>query len=294
MEAQDHLWPEYMYRAIGEIYYGGGNNHKYVERFARRSGGVDLDTLKRILNEGSGEDKLIAIYALGYAHAPHVQQLLAPLLQSSISLEREASAIALGRLKDERALPTLYSLLQAPFPDPDVAMDDDFLSMISTRMTIAAILGDWGKLSSTSVLRSALKAIWQWEQQRVANPLIHDELIVSPWQAYEYELSYALGQLGTFGALTGIPFSNSRERILRVFLALGYLQARQRYHDLFTQMSYRAVQEEVTKVLEDRFGLSETERDTCIKQFGSDYLWEGALESQPLDIDGAEEEWEED
>jgi hypothetical protein len=290
VETAEQKVPEYVYRALGEIYYGGGYDHRHIERFARRCGGVDIETLERVLRERAGEDKIIAIYALGYAHAPHVQQLLAPLLQSPISLEREASAIALGRLKDERALPALYSLLQAPFPDPDAAIDDEFLSMMSARMTIAAILGDWGKLSSTSVLRSALKAIWQWEQQRVANPLIHDELIVSPWQAYEYELSYALGQLGAFGALTGIPLSNSRERILMVFLALGHLQARQRYHDLFTQMSHRAVQEEVTKVLEDRFGLSETERDTCIKQFGSDYLWEGALERHPSPLDEAGEE----
>jgi hypothetical protein len=288
VEAQDHSWPEYIYQALGEIYYGGGYDHRHAERFARRCGGVDIETLERVLRERAGEDKIIAIYALGYAHAPHAQQLLAPLLQSPISLEREASAIALGRLKDERALPILYSLLQAPFPDPDAAMDDDFLSMISARMTIATMLGDWGKLSSTSVLRLALKAIWQWEQQRVANPLIHDELIVSPWQAYQHELAYALGQLGVYGALTDIAFSDSRRRILMIYIALGHLGEK---GDIFTKMTLdKTLQGEVAKALERLFGLSEAEQQVCLKYFGNDYFYEGALDRHPSPPDQMEEE----
>ncbi len=79
LEVDNHSWPEYVYQAFAILYYGGFNEQD-VEAFAARWGKLDLRTFERILQEGSGDDKVIAISALGYAHDPQALTLLAPLL----------------------------------------------------------------------------------------------------------------------------------------------------------------------------------------------------------------------
>ncbi len=155
----------------------------------------------------------------------------------------------------------------------------------SSRMTIASMLGNWGHLSSLPILRTALRATWEWEQRLLASLEDSNELtMLLPYQAYQYDVAYALGQLGAIGALTGIPFSASRQRILMIYLVLGSRHL-DKHLDLFDQLLLETTfKQEVAEGLKRLFGLSEAEQEDCIKHFGSDYFREGAVNTTPLHI----------
>ncbi len=225
METADQKLPDYVYRAFGLVHYGGGFQPA-IESFAHRWGGLDVSAFERAFREGAGNEKIIAIFALGSLKPPGVQEMLVPLLQSAVRLERWASAIALGWLHDERALPVLHTILQyealLPVMEP---LTDESMCYLSYRESIVSLLANWGNLSSIPILHAALKAAWGWELQLLANPPSYAEFNLVPfWQTYQYTLAYALGQLGVFGALTDISFSDSRRRILMIYIALGYLR----------------------------------------------------------------------
>ncbi len=294
VETEDQSLPDYVYQAFGLVYYGGDFQAE-IESFAQRWRGLDANAFERAVREGVGEEKIIAIFALGSLNPPGVQEMLVPLLQSPVRMERWASAIALGKLHDERALPVLHTILQyeALLPIMD-ELTDESMCYIGYREIIASLLANWGNLSSIPILHAALKAAWAWELQLLANPPSYAQFEMIPfWQTYQYKLAYALGQLGVYGALTDIPFSDSRRRILMIYISLGYLQIEQK--DIFTKMMLdKNLQEEVAKALERLFGLSETEQHVCLVHFGDDYFREGALERHPSPPEETWEEWEED
>lgn len=293
MEAEDQSLPDDVYRAFGLVYYGGGFERK-IEDFAQRWGGLDASAFEQALRQTEGNEKIIAIFALGSLNPPDVQEMLAPLLQSPVRMERWASAIALGQLRDERALPVLHTILQyealLPVMEP---LTDESMCYLSYREIIVSLLANWGELSSIPILHAALKAAWGWELQVLANPPSYAQFEMIPfWQTYQYELAYALGQLGVFGALTDIAFSDSRQRILMIYMALGHLHIDQQANDIFIQMEDdEKLKGEVAKALERLFGLSKAEQHVCLVHFGDDYFREGALESHPSPPD---ETWEED
>lgn len=267
--------PEYVDLAFTAAYRAGYQD-KDREAFREQWGGLDLETFERVIKEGTGDDKVVAIAAFGYAKAPQARSLLLPLLQSPVRTERWESAIALGRLHQGQALPVLHQCLQEArsAPSEAEAFSDENIWLDDSRAEISSLLGDWGQLSSIPVLRSALKETWEWEQRFLAGlPSDRELVMLAPWEAYEYELAYALGRLGAFGALTGLVFSPSRTRILTVYMAMGHLQLRKKERDLFTSIAMKkTTQEDVGKVLEQRFGLSEAEQETYIKRFSQDYF----------------------
>jgi HEAT repeat protein len=294
VETEDQSLPDYVYQAFGLVYYGGDFQAE-IESFAQRWRGLDANAFERAVREGVGEEKIIAIFALGSLNPPGVQEMLVPLLQSPVRLERWASAIALGRLYDERALPVLHTILQYEALLPVMEdLTDESMCYINYREIIVSLLANWGDQSSIPILHAALKAAWGWELQLLANPPYYAQFDLIPfWQAYQYRLAYALGHLGVFGALTDIPFSDSRRRILMIYMALGHLQVEQ--DDIFTKMMLdKNLQEEVAKALERLFGLSEAEQHVCLVHFGDDYFREGALEGHPSPPEETWEEWEED
>lgn len=93
MKSNDLRWPEYVYRGFGGVYYAESYDDQDIEAFAKRWGGLDIDTFERIVREAEGEDKVIAIYAIGYANSPHVRVLLTPLLQSPVRMGRASSCL---------------------------------------------------------------------------------------------------------------------------------------------------------------------------------------------------------
>lgn len=82
-----------------------------MRAFQQYWGSFDLDTFKRVLQEGNEADRLVALFAPGYLAYEETRELLAPFLSSPVGKERWASAIVLGERKDERGFAVLGELL---------------------------------------------------------------------------------------------------------------------------------------------------------------------------------------
>lgn len=85
----------------------GARMHSFREWW----GGFEMEAFERALHEGNEEDRLVALFALGYLAFDETHDLLFPFLSSSIQKERWASAIVLGTHQDERAFALLGALL---------------------------------------------------------------------------------------------------------------------------------------------------------------------------------------
>jgi len=83
----------------------------FLEKFAQRWGELDLEAFERALQEGEGYERVFSIFALGYTNAPEIREQLVPFLHRSEAEERWASALSLGRMHEERALPVLVQML---------------------------------------------------------------------------------------------------------------------------------------------------------------------------------------
>jgi len=260
--------PDYVKRAFGMVYYGyQGQYEDAIAAFTQCWGNLDQETFIHVLKAGTCEDRVIALFALalGYGTTPQVREQVLAFLQSGEPMERWASALALGELKEEQALPVL------------VAMLDEFLQMDPLsqeggqysfwRIKAVALLGQWGQSKLAPVLRRAVEKAWHLEQQA------GDPARRQTWHPYQDELCYALGQLGAYGALTSLPLPAARLRLGMVLVSCGSLQARLQWGDLLTQLQLNArVKEEVGGVLEIRFGLSQEERTSAIEQYANEYF----------------------
>jgi hypothetical protein len=247
-------YPRYVTEAFGSIYVGG-EYREPLEIFASRWGGLDLDVFRRALREGEEDDRVLALLAIGSTMTPEAQSQLLPFLESRVPMERWASALWLGRMHDERALPVLQTMLVEGLGPLWLAWYLDFVH----RSDIAYLLGEWGPASVVPWLRQAFQVALEVEQIWPTNQLLYH---------YQDALTYALGQRGAFGALVGLALPPERLGLPMVYLALGHLQARRRYRDfLIGIILNKGLQEEVATVLEQQFGLSEQERDDCIRQF---------------------------
>lgn len=101
-----------------------------------------FDWQKAVL-EGEEKDRVFALFLLGGVATPKARDLLFSFLASPHRKERWASAIALGRLKEERVFALLQKLLlEGNLPDPWIAPGE------STRCFLEC---GWG-LSSLSLV----------------------------------------------------------------------------------------------------------------------------------------------
>jgi hypothetical protein len=112
-------YPRYVTEAFGGSIYVGGEYREPLEIFASHWGGLDLDAFQWALREGEEEDRVLAIHAIGSTMTPEAQSQLLPFLESRVPMERWASALWLGRMHDERALPVLQRMLDEGFADHD-------------------------------------------------------------------------------------------------------------------------------------------------------------------------------
>jgi hypothetical protein len=106
-------WPDYITRAVRllETTTGEVEEEEQIEAFASRWGGLGLDIFTQVLEEGKGEDRVLAILALGSSGLPEAPALLSPLLESPVLSERWASALALGEQQQAQARPVLEQML---------------------------------------------------------------------------------------------------------------------------------------------------------------------------------------
>jgi hypothetical protein len=282
--------PSHQIKAF-EAVFGAAADDEKLEAFASRWGGLDFETFRRVLEIGQGKDKLVAIFAIGYMATPEAQTLLLPLLHSVVQQDRWASAICLGEMEDERAFPYLQAmLLEGLSLDPgtwprsnEEHWEEHWYD--ECRIEAVSLLAACTEPSLIPTMRQAFIIIWKLVQAG------HPHLF---GYSYQDELTYALGQRGAFGVLTGLDLPPPHRKTAMVYLALGYLQAKTRYRRIISElMLNETLQQEVAEVLAQRFGLSEEEREDCVANY---YDNSGARKryGQPTDATGSEEQDEDD
>lgn len=182
-----------------------------LEAFRTSWGSFEIPGLRRALHAGSDYDRLFAIWALGATRSEEARAELLPLLESTQPLERWASALALGELREQRSLPVLWRMLTELLPpntDEHAVTISDVEYRASEfyhawRPTIPLVLGEWGRPESVSPLRTGLQAALRVELSlHPADESYRSDVYY--WSLYEDALVYALGRLGGFGALAGI------------------------------------------------------------------------------------------
>src|SRR6266702_6869100 len=129
MEDDMDDWPAYITRAVHllETMTDEVAEEEQIEAFASRWGGLGLDIFQQVLEEGKGEDRVLAILAVGYSGLPEAPALLSPLLESPVLPERWASALALGEQQEALARPVLQQMLFEEYwedlPQSETPMD---------------------------------------------------------------------------------------------------------------------------------------------------------------------------
>ena len=100
-------WPEYAVHAFHMVYYG--DSMKKPSKRLYNVGGTRYTDLSSSPGGWNARREGIALFALGYSGQER-EQLLSSL-QSAEPMERWASALVLGEIKEERALPVLVRYL---------------------------------------------------------------------------------------------------------------------------------------------------------------------------------------
>ncbi|MBX5456625.1 MAG: HEAT repeat domain-containing protein [Thermogemmatispora sp.] len=238
-----------------------------AEAFVERWGGVDEETLKRVLREGEGRDRL-AVFALGHSSCEGVNETLAPLLEHPDWLLRCAAACCLVLRRDERAIPVIERYLLTPAP---IVVDSEGrVSVVPEasgwydlyKQLIPWVLAGWGPSSLLSRLRQALLGRCKEEE---------DHSRPSPTRTGCLKaLSYALGRRGALGALHGIRLPGSLRWLTSLYLTPGYLRAVERFdcEDLPMQLRPEAtLGREVLTFLQDHFALDKGQARAALKSW---------------------------
>jgi len=180
-------------------------------------------------------DVRFALMALGLTQTTVARAALAPYLKSERVYERWISALWLGRLHDERALPVLGTMLTEFLPGqlPQRPNGTPVLFFEEWRETVAEVLWRWGTPACVPALRRALmlsveaeqqtlarsgntiqtgtfQGEWQKNSDQSAYPVYAEhaeehryyERLVE-WVRFEHRLVYGIGRVSAFGALVG-------------------------------------------------------------------------------------------
>lgn len=272
--------PAYLIFALEWVGYedptGEMVNTLRIEPFRKRWGGLDLATFAQVLKEGQGEERLLAIFAIGYEDSLWARSLLLPLLESVHPLERWASALCLGRLKDERAFPALEHMLTEFLSkvqyDPKGYIE---LSYEEWRAMAFRILGEWEDPKLAPMLGEGMRAIWR-QERHPEEPLSKDvrQMMRQQWKYCQKEAAYALGRLGAFEMMKKLDIPEPRLSLLMIYGVLGFLHVRTYYPDIYTNFSGGwndpVLKKQVAAVLQQRFGCSEEEQKRCIALYDED------------------------
>jgi hypothetical protein len=269
-------WPDYITRAVRllETTTDEVTEEEQIEAFASRWGGFSLDIFTQVLEEGKGEDRVLAILALGSSGLPEAPALLSPLLESPVLPERWASALALGEQQQAQARPVLEQMLFEEYwedlPQSEIPTGRRAMLLEAWRGHAARLLARWRDPSLVVVLRQALQADWQREQALVAR--------FGSGSSIPYArdiIADALGQLGGFGALMHLKWPAARLRVALLHLILGYLSTTGVFHgqDFMADLMFETpLKAGVRAVLAERFGYTQPEAEVFMERATSDRL----------------------
>lgn len=268
-------WPDniiHVFKRLGYEHYG-----PRIQAFVQRWGGWDQETCVHILHEGEGEDKLIALSLLGQEPSKEVRARLLPFLQSPHPKERWISALVLGQVQAEEALPVLLEMLTEFFPPSErpTFMGDNLWLYNLWRHSALLLLTAWSLPEVDNCLLQALYAYHALEQMIPEGHIIGRR----EWRKSQALVIYTLGWHGRFELLDEVvkvlaivqPTLSS----WRVYMALGSLHAH-RIYPRITSLSFSKVpglRDQVKEVLQERFGLTEEEQERCLDYYQVQLFW---------------------
>jgi HEAT repeats len=279
-------WPDHVDYALNELGYEYPYDEVAVKAFLDRWGALDLETFSQVLTQTNHEDRLLAIFAIGYKDTPWARNLLMPFLESSSPLERWAAALCLGRMKEERTLPILCTMLTEYLPPHEQynAQGDFVWYYDYWRSTVVKLLGEWERPELVIPLYEALNELWRQEQTGT-------EFSKKDWYVCQDLLAHALGRLARFDLVKGLDASEARLSLWKVYMALGYLQAHQDYPDVFA--FYREVawnkpplKAQVAEVLQQHLGLSSQDQEVCLQLATYERAFRGVTMTIEIHRDG--------
>ncbi|HEU5380239.1 MAG TPA: hypothetical protein VFV38_32840 [Ktedonobacteraceae bacterium] len=190
-----------------------------------------MEHMRRAFDNGEGEERVLAIFALGLASAEGIADLLAPLLDRAPRMERWASVICLGFLHNARAFPFLERLLLDGLDleeytrvhreeNEALQLDQNWYAVY--RWYAIQFLEGWSSPSLIPTLKQTYAAFWRIQQHLAEQGLLpHWWLEVSSYDA----TAYALGQRGDFTLLDEVDVPPEYRNIARISMALAHLHA---------------------------------------------------------------------
>ena len=265
-------YPPYATYAFGQLGYE--DDASPIEAFARRWGGLELEAFIRALHEGEDEDKVLAIWALGYEPAAWVREYLLPFLRSTEPMERWASAFGLEKMGEPQALPVLLRMLTEFFPSKEApgSQGGALWFFNGWRVQVIFLLKQWTQPEVVPALLDALQAYW-----RLAQTIPEESQIARRyWRRCQESIMYTLGWLGRFDVLpevvTTLDIVQPTLSSWRVSLALGSLHAHEVLSDL-SILEKSDMREQVMAALQERFGLSPKQQAHCLTYYEVQQLW---------------------
>lgn len=272
-------WPKYVEQAFTDTWIYDDVYVDAVDRFIERWGGVETQHLLSALKQNYDKERIFAMFALAERPEPGIEEVFFPFLGSSSQEERWTSLICLGRLKDERVFPALLTLLleghHVYFWRP---VHDNYAGWFHRQhCNLIRLLAAWGKEQAVPALRQTLLTVWQAEHQ----PGPFDGRWGCRWDdlhVLEDHLTYALGALEAWGALTGLQLDIRHRNWMIQYMILGYLQVQLPItwtnvlgfirEDGVCDFAIKA-NEQNKRILTQRFGLTEEEQAAFFAQMAN-------------------------
>lgn len=272
-------------------------------------------------------DTLFSLAALGVLRFPEMSSLLLPYLASQRAQERWLAAYGLATQHNNEVLPALEQILvEFVGPNQPRRPDGSIISVFQDwRRWLVRILAKWKDPRIVPLLRAGLIATVLAEEIEVPEPSGPEQGFIwlgqrytgqEAWQAFhnermfwvdgEHDIVYALGQLGAFGALVGVPTrpgiyywrpswvsdgeggyrlsgqvpeshaGDFRGNIWRVHACLGYLESRfsERLGTVYSfkdapgsEADVEQLVAEMDRLLAGKFGLDEVARQQAMADY---------------------------
>lgn len=257
------LLPSYAQRAFEDWYAYDANDEK-VEAFAGRWEGLEYEHFLRALDQGEGDDRFCAMFALGASSLQDAVDVLVPFLQSTRRGERFISAIVLGKRGEASAYPALENLLleglslkergEAFARDDQEALQELFLCD-RFRPLAVKLLATWNSPTLVETFLRTFQALWTWEKTSAH--------LFDGGRVYAALLS-ALGQRGAFTSLNTLDLPPVYQRIAMIYLALGALESQ--LAPTFLRWVMRN-EERMRRFLAETFGMDSEQAQRCIETF---------------------------
>ena len=254
------------------------------EPFEKKWGGLDQKAFLRALHQGEGNDKLLAIFYLGERAMDVIKEVCLSLLHSTDPFERWASAIVLGRNQQEEALSVLIDAL-TEFPSQEVYIIPEETQSSSSENTNTQFDTQNKMLSQPPILERwrplVIKTLRAWKQtvpafifQQALQQLLQQIHAGAPLRDWLYisldNVTYALGQLEAFGALTGLDLSKLEIPVAMVYMVCGSLEASLTFYPSAVSNLLRdtpELRQRFDDVLGQRFALSKQQCQEVVDHF---------------------------